>query len=375
MRSVVIFAVISIIILVAGFGHRYFAIGEPMEKVYVAVEGESKIVAFDPKTNKIISTIDLAVEHRGGKLPYAPHNVQVSPDMKTIWVTANAGNHQDHVSAIMPRARAHGDEGGGGDSDEIVVIDARYDSIIKRIPVGVGVHLAHVVLTQDSFFAYATAQMQGMIYKINTKTFIIEKRIPMLVAKVSGPQEPHGMRVSPDGLLAYIAALKGKSLGILDLKTDMISIIPLGGKAVQAGITPDGKIAMVSLYDTKQLALYYPETRTTKNISLPVSSKGPIQMFPTPDSKFAYLADQGYYFGQPESEWVYKVDLRKFEVVKEIKAGKGPHGVAVSHDGARVYVTNLLSGDVSVISTASDTEISRIKVGKEPNGISVWIKK
>ena len=375
MKNIIFFLVIPIVIIAAGFGYRYFAVGEPNEKVYIAVEGDGKIAVLDPAAGKIINTIDLTVEHGGDIMHYAPHNVQVSPDMKTVWVTANAGGHQDHASAIMPRALAHGEEESGEDVDEIVVIDTRYDRIIKRIPIGAGVHLAHVVLTPDGFFALVTAQIQGMIYKINTKTFVIENRLLMPVAKTNGSQEPHGIRVSPDGSSAYIAGLKGKSMGIFDLKSDTISAIPLGGAAVATGVTPDGKIAMASLYDTKQLALYFPETKEVKTIQLPASAKGPVQMYPTGDSKFVYLADQGYYFDAPESEWVYKIDLQKMEVAKEIKAGRGPHGVAMSPDGERVYITNLLSGDVSVVGTAEDKEINRIKVGKEPNGISVWIKK
>jgi len=33
-----------------------------------------------------------------------------------------------------------------------------------------------------------------------------------------------------------------------------------------------------------------------------------------------------------------------------------------------------LSDDVSVIDTAKDEEVGRIKVGKFPNGISTWTK-
>ena len=106
---------------------------------------------------------------------------------------------------------------------------------------------------------------------------------------------------------------------------------------------------------------------------LPQGAKGPIQMYSTPDSQFIYLADQGYYFEQPASDLVYKIDLLAGIVVKEIKAGSAPHGVVVSPDGAFVYVTNLLSNDVSVIDTATDTEVGRIPVGKEPNGVSFWV--
>jgi YVTN family beta-propeller protein len=85
-----------------------------------------------------------------------------------------------------------------------------------------------------------------------------------------------------------------------------------------------------------------------------------------------YLADQGHYFGQPASSLVYKIDLREQKIVSTISAGTGPHGVVTSHDGSRVFVTNIVSGDVSIIDTATDTERTRIPVGSEPNGISIW---
>jgi YVTN family beta-propeller protein len=128
------------------------------------------------------------------------------------------------------------------------------------------------------------------------------------------------------------------------------------------------------MYDTKSLALYNSAHESLSYARLPEGAKGPIQMYPTPDSRFVYLADQGYYFGQPAGDTVYKIDVTTSQVVASIKAGSAPHGVVVSKDGGRVYVTNLLSGDVSIIDATKDVELSRIPVGKEPNGISVWTK-
>lgn len=343
----------------------------PNSKIYVAVEGEAKVAVIDPISMAVIKEIDLSVEHEGGKLPFAPHNIQVSSDNNTVWVTGNATGHEAHSFNFIQSVNAHGEENPtSGESDEVIVIDPSRDAIIKRIQVKPGIHLAHVVLTPDSKYAYVTAQVEGVIYKIDARSYKIVKEV-----KFPDSSEPHGLRVSVDGSFAYVAMLKGKSLGVVDLKTDKFSEIPLGGAAVQAGVTPDNKYAVVSLYDTKQLGVYKVSDGSVSYINLPENAKGPIQMYATPDSRFIYLADQGYYFDQPSSEWVYKIDIETREVVKEIKAGKAPHGVVVSSDGKFVYVTNLLSGDITVIDTEKDEEIKRVKVGKEPNGISVWYKK
>lgn len=370
MKKLLIFSVVIIGIVGMGFIYRIFFVQQPKEKIYVAIEGEGTIVVIDAAKQKIIKSIDLSIDHEGGRFMYAPHNVQVSPDNKSVWVTVNATKHQDHALRLVFQANAHGENSESTDEpDEVIVINPLTDNIVKRISVAPKIHLAHIVFTPDSAYAYATAQNEGMIYKINAHTLEIEKRIA-----IHKDSEPHGVRIAPDGSFAYIAELKGKALGILNLKTDEYTKVPLDGSAVQTGVTRDGKFVFVSLYDTKRLAMYEVDTKQIYYVELPPTAKGALQMYPTPDSRFVYLADQGYYFEQPISEWIYKIEISTRKVVKEIKAGKAPHGVVVSEDGTHVYVTNLLSGDISIIDTVNDSEINRIKVGKEPNGISIWYK-
>ncbi|MDQ3099717.1 MAG: DUF1573 domain-containing protein [bacterium] len=340
------------------------------EKVYVAVEGTGEVVAINTKTRKEISRINLTEEVNGKKINYMPHNLQVAPDNKSVWVTANAMKDMEKMSFQIIR-RAYADEGHGEaevtESDQVIIINPLTDKIIRRIEMGQGLHLSHVALTTDSAYAIVAAQEKGVIYKINTSSYEVEKQVE--TKKGAGP---HGLRISPDGKTAFIAMLSGKSLGVLDIKSMELSDIPLKGVVVQTGVTADGKYALASVYDSKSLAVYNIVAKKLSYIDLPPEAKGPVQLYPMPDSRFVYVADQGHYFNQPTGDVVYKVDLTEMKVVKTIKAGKAPHGVAVSKDGKFVYVTNLLSADVSVIDTETDKEVAKIKIGTEPNGVSVW---
>ena len=69
---------------------------------------------------------------------------------------------------------------------------------------------------------------------------------------------------------------------------------------------------------------------------------------------------------------MYRIDIRRKAVDQTITAGSAPHGIVVSKDGTRAYVTNLLGDDVSIIDTNTNKEISKIPVGDMPNGISIW---
>jgi YVTN family beta-propeller protein len=284
--------------------------------------------------------------------------VQVAPNGKSVWVTANLHGHHGHAEA--------GHEEGDPVLDQVIVIDPAADTIVQRIGVAAMAHLSHVVIAPDGRTAYVNAQNQNRIYRIDAEKFQIQG-----FTGVSG-QGPHGIRLAPDGRKAYLAMLQGRSLGIMDTVSRGMTYVPLGGAAVQAGVTPDGKIAMASIYDTKRLALYEVNGGKLSFVDLPAEAKGPVQLYPTPDSRFVYLADQGFYFDQPVGDKVYKIDLGSRQVVKTIAAGQAPHGVVVSSDGGSAFVTNLLSDDVSVIDTDTDQEAARIPVGKEPNGISLW---
>src|SRR4030095_625220 len=68
--------------------------------------------------------------------------------------------------------------------------------------------------------------------------------------------------------------------------------------------------------------------------------------------------------GIPVSGTVSVIETATNAVVKTIEVGLHPCGMALSPDGARVYVTNANSDTVSVIDTASDAVIKTVHVGQ-----------
>lgn len=330
------------------------------EKLYIALEEEGAIAVVDTKDNSLLGKIDLTYKKGDETVTFAAHNVQASPDGNSVWVTANfmgLGGHDEEEKETEEKTVP----------DQVIVIDPKKDEIVKRIDVAPNQHLAHIVVTRDGKTAFATAQESGVIYKINGETYKVDKTIPL--AKDS---QPHGLRLSTDDTKAYVALIGGKGIGVIDITTNVAKIVQLSGSVVQTAVIPNSSLVAASVYDTKQMALYDTVTEEVFYADLPFESEGAIQSYATPDGQYLYVADQGYYFGKPTSDYVYKIDVQNKQVVQRIQAGVAPHGVAVSPDGKRAYITNLLSDDISVIDTATDKEITRIKVGKMPNGISLW---
>lgn len=334
------------------------------EKVYVALEGEGKVAVIDTKSTKVIQTIDLSETVDGETVRYMAHNVQVAPDGKKVLVTANVEEDMEMEGGDMP----HGDDvGHGQNSDKLIVIDPTTDTVVDSISVDTDSHLAHVVTSPDAKIAYVTSQEKSKIYLVDIGGGKVIREV-----ELGDSSGPHGLRVSPDGSEVYIALIDGKAMVILDTKTNTVRNVALPGAGVQTAVTPDGVYAFSSVYDTKQIAWLNRGSDEQGLISLPEGSRGPVQIYPTPDSRYLYVADQGYYFDQPTGNLVYRIDIGRKVVDQIIIAGSAPHGIVVSEDGTRAYVTNLLSDDVSIIDTNTNKEISKIPVGDMPNGISIW---
>jgi YVTN family beta-propeller protein len=346
------------------WGNTYFSFKsdapkliESNEKIYTANEWDSSVSVVDVKTEKLIKSINLSRQFYGKFLTYTAHNVQVGPKGTIIAVTVN----------IMEDKDSHGEE--EVNNDELILIDPMTDMIIGRIPLGLGMHLAHVVIDANDTIAYVASQEQWILFTVDlpNKKILKETKLPE-------GSLPHGIRLTPDGKNLFIAFIGEKAIGIMNTETYNLELVPTSDKVVQVAVTPDGKYVLGSLYNTKSIARYDLTTKRLDILWLPDGAKWPIQLYPTPDSRFLYVADQGFYFDQPTSDQIYKIDIASLQVVKSYTGWQAPHGVVVSKDGKKAYITNLLSDTISVIDIISDTVTGTIAVGKKTNGISIWTR-
>lgn len=110
----------------------------------------------------------------------------------------------------------------------------------------------------------------------------------------------------------------------------------------------------------------------------------PVEAAFTPDGRFVYVsnykmfgdgwnpvADDDCDRGDWDDSYVYKIDTTTFEIVGVIPTGAVPKYLAVSPDGRRLVVSNWCGFDVSIIDTATDTELARVDVGRHPRGVAI----
>ncbi len=309
--------------------------------VYVADEDDGTITVINAESKAKIKIIDLSYN---GEM-YMPHNVQVAPNGKTVWVTC------------VPMQE--------GSDEFVAVIDAVQNTVIKHINVGKEQHIAHVVLDDESKFAYVTGNESNQVIKLDADSLKEVRRF-----EIGDNHKPHGMRYYNHQL--FIANMDGKSMSILDINTGQINEIQLGGVAVQTAITPNGAYAFASLYDTREVAVYNIQTQNLTKVKLPEGSQGPIQLYPTPDNKMVYVCDQGVLENRSASNKVYVLDIEMGMIDKTITVGNGAHGIVICNQGTQAYVTNSKDNTISIIDLQTNSVTQTLPVGKAPNGISFW---
>ena len=86
-------------------------------------------------------------------------------------------------------------------------------------------------------------------------------------------------------------------------------------------------------------------------------------------SKISFGSDLAFITNQLSNS-VSVIDLKTYEVIKEILVGSKPAGVAVRKDGKKIFVSNPESKEISVIDGYKLENIKNIPLGKGPLGIS-----
>ncbi len=325
-------------------------------KVYVADEEDGAISVVDHATRRRLRVIDLNERSGSTAMRYTLHNVQVAPDGRSVWVTA------------LPHADAQDGGHGGGHGEEpteqVVVIDPRTDAIQARIPVGAGLHLAHVVLDAASRYAYVSANETSQVLRIDAATRQVVNRYDLGAGRA-----PHGMRFCGERL--YVANMEGRSLSIIDPADASVREVPVGGVAVQTACALGGRYVFASLYDTREVVRLEVATGALTRIALPAGAQGPVQLYAAPDGRL-FVCDQGLLLDRPASNKLFEIDARAATVTATIEVGRGAHGVVLSDDAQMAFVTNTAEDTVSVVDLAARRSVATISVGDAPNGIAHW---
>ena len=150
---------------------------------------------------------------------------------------------------------------------------------------------------------------------------------------------PHALVVDPRGDFVYSGSLSVNQFLSMDIDSGEINLERLEGNThtfVQFAVSPDGSRMVVGGQLTGQAFIF--DTSNPKEVELLATIKvngAPWHPVFTPDGRFVYFGNKG-------TDTVTVLDVEKQEVAAVIE-GEGlsqPHGIAISKDGSKVFVSN-----------------------------------
>jgi len=95
----------------------------------------------------------------------------------------------------------------------IVVIDPNTGTIKKHIQLGKDLHVAHVVLDNESKYAFVTAKDPSQVIQVDATTCEVVRKFDLGTG-----HSPHGFRYSNGKL--YVANMGSKSMSVINISDE-----------------------------------------------------------------------------------------------------------------------------------------------------------
>ena len=218
-----------------------------------------------------------------------------------------------------------------------------------------------------------------------------------LIHTINGSIAPKSVRSSGDGVVSAhnmmyrhsVTVYDAKSFELLHTVSDSVSLKDFGfsktvgnykGSPVEGTFSPDGKYLYVSNYamygkgfnkegtDTCSPADGYDKSFVYRinRSNYQIDSVYPVGSVPkvvevTPDNKYVLVANWCSYT-------VSVISVEKNKIVKTIKIGRYPRGIAVNNDSTKAYVAEMGGNRIHVINL-QDFSTSLIPIGSNPRAI------
>ncbi len=316
------------------------------QNLIILNKSENTAIFFNVKEDKTL-----------GQLPTgeSPHEVAISPDKKFAVVT-NYGTRENPGNSIS-------------------IYNLEKLTLEKTISLG-DYKRPHGIAWLDETKVVITTEANKSIIIVNVKTGEI-------VGEVKTDQEiSHMLVLSPDKSKCFVANIGSGSVSVIDLKEmKLVKNIQTGRGSEGIDITPDAREIWVTNRAEDSVAIIDAKTFEIKK---KIKVEGfPIRVKISNDGKFAVISCA-------RNGDVAILDVANKNIIKRIKTaeksevektgrlfgsafGDSPVPIGIALDDKNLlYVANSNADIVSVIDPESGEIIKTIKTGKEPDGIAIW---
>jgi YVTN family beta-propeller protein len=356
-----------------GSSHLSPQVRDALVRVYVPNRSSNTVSVIDPQTLKVVDTFRVGID---------PQHIVPSWDLRTLWVANNAEGRRDgSLTPIDPKTGKPGPSVHVDDpynmywtpnGKEAIVVAENYKRLDFRdaktmkldsslaTPDCAGIN--HADFSIDGRFAIFTCEFSGGVTKID-----------MVHRKVLGTLRLSRYFDRPD-VLALIGKPGRKAGKVPDPTGTGSDICTTLGMPQDIRISPDGKRFYVA--DMMADGVHVLDGDAFRQIGFIPTGIGTHGLYPSRDGKRLYIANRGSneIHGKRNGPGSISVlDFSSEKVVQNwpIPGGGSPDMGNVSADGRYLWLSGRFDDVVYRIDTENGA-VDKIKVGREPHGLTVW---
>jgi YVTN family beta-propeller protein len=310
-----------------------------LTRVYVPNRADNTVSVIDPATMKVVDTFKVGLN---------PQHVVPSWDLTTLWVTNNAeGTTNGTLTPIDPKT---------GKPGQSVVVDDPYN----------------MYFTPDGKYAINVAEARKRLDFLDPKTMAVNGSL-----SVPGCDGINHADFTIDGRFVLFTCEFGGSLAKIDVvNRSVVGYLKLSGGGMPQDIrtSPDGNTFYVA--EMMRGGVYTVDPNSFTETGFIPAGVGTHGLYPSRDGTKLYIANRGSDKvggppGGPGSVSVLDFSTNKVAVTWPIPGGGSPDMGNVSNDGKLLWLSGRYDDVVYAIDTTTGA-VTKIPVGKEPHGLTVW---
>jgi len=255
--------------------------------------------------------------------------------------------------------------------------------VIATIPVGDSP--AGLAVTPDNRFVYVANNNNDGIPGDDTVS-VINAKTNKVLTTISDPSfnEPYTVTMNAAGTIAYVTNSNGTTITMINIATNTVigTINGFDGPSGMA-ITPDGTTAYVNNYggpfgvgSGNGTTVSVVNLKTNTIVGTITVGLAPASLAITVDGAFVYVIN--YVDGNPGTGTISIIKTSNNTVVGTIPGFSGPFSIAMTPNGKYAYITNFGSNNFSPVGTTvsavdlkTNTISATITVGTQPSGIAI----
>ncbi|MEO8309478.1 MAG: glutaminyl-peptide cyclotransferase [Pseudomonadota bacterium] len=280
-----------------------------------------------------------------------PRGLKLSPDGKLLYVALSGSPIAG--PGVDEKTLPPADKG----ADGIGIVDTATLKLVKILR-GVS-DPEQLAVSADGKRLYVASEDTG-------RAIVLDAVTGKTIASLAVGGEPEGVTLSPNGKFVYVSSEEDHQVSVIDAAANkVVATFNAGDRPRFTEFSDDGSMAYVSGENDGSITVVDARThKAMRTIKLKGDLTRPVGMAISHDGKKLYTVT-----GRGKN--LLAVDIASGNVLNSVEVGNRPWGVGISPDGKSLFTANGSSNDVTVVDAATMMVAAKIPVGDSPWGLII----